>query len=98
MDNDNRIELTVEYEKLLVEAQEKHKAYKREADSYKCYFDADSLNVPADIKKKLEAAEGAWYSWLKENVTDKGFYLNFDFLGRPVGLLKVLAVRHADYI
>ena len=28
-----RIEFTNEYEKLLVEAQEKHKAYKREADS-----------------------------------------------------------------
>lgn len=98
MDNDNGIELTIEYEKLLIEAQEKHKAYKREADSYKYCFDTDSLNVPNDIKKKLNAAEDAWISWLKENITDKGFQLEFDLLGRPTGLLKVLAKRYADYV
>jgi hypothetical protein len=98
MDNDNGIEFTVEYEKLLVEAQEKHKAYKREADSYKYCFDKDSLKVPDDVRKKLDAAEDAWYSWLKENITDKGFKLEFDLFGRPIGLLKVLVTRYADYI
>jgi hypothetical protein len=98
MDNDNGIEFTVEYEKLLAEAQEKHKAFKHEADSYKYCFDKDSLNVPEHVRKKLDAAEGAWYSWLKENVTDKGFRLEFDLFGRPIGLLKVLAKRYANYV
>ena len=98
MDNDNGIEFTVEYEKLLAEAQEKHKAFKREVDNYGCYFEADSLNVPNDIRRILDAATEAWYSWLKENITDKGFRLDFDLLGRPIGLLKVLAVQYADYV
>ena len=98
MDNDNGIDFTFLFERLLVEAQEKHKAYKREVDSYKCYFDTDSLNFPDDIKKKLNAAEDAWISWHKENITDNGFRLDFDLLGRPIGLLKVLAEQHADYI
>lgn len=98
MDNDNGIDFTFLFERLLVEAQEKHKAYKREADSYKYCFDTGSLNVPNDIKKKLNAAEDAWISWLKENITDNGFQLEFDLLGRPVGLLKILAKRHADYV
>jgi hypothetical protein len=98
MDNDNEIEFTNEYEKLLVEAQEKHKAFKHEADSYKHYFDKDSSKVPEHVRKKLDAAEGAWYSWLKENVTNKGFRLEFDLFGRPIYLLKVLAVRYANYV
>lgn len=98
MDNDNGIDFTFLFERLLIEAQEKHKAYKREADSYKHYFNVDKLKIPDDIQKKLKTAEGAWYSWIKENITDNGFRLDFDLLGRPIGLLKVLAERHADYI
>ena len=86
------------YLELLVEAQDKHKAYKREADSYACYFEPDPLKVPDDIQKKLEAAEGVWFSWLKENITDKGFRLDFDLFGRPIGLLKIVAARHANYV
>jgi hypothetical protein len=86
------------YTELLVEAQEKHKAYKREADSYKYCFDKNSLKVPDDVRKKLEAAEGAWYSWLKKNITDKGFCLDFDTLGRPTGLLKIVALQPAYYV
>ena len=87
-----------EYEQLLVEAQEKHKAFKHEVDSYKYCFDKGSSKVPDDVRKKLNAAEDAWYSWLKENVTDKGFQLEFDLFGRPIGLLKVLAKRYANYV
>lgn len=99
MDNNNGIEFTVDYEKLLVEAQEKHKAYKQEVDSYKRYwFNINSSNVPEDILQKYTAAEDAWYLWLKENITNKGFRLDFDLSGRPIGLLKVLAILHADYV
>lgn len=88
----------IEAEKLLVEAQEKHKAFKHEVDSYKYCFDSDLLKVPDDIQKKLDAAEEAWLSWLKENITDKGLQLDFDMFGRPIGLLKVLATLHTDYV
>ena len=99
MDNDNGIDFTVYYEKLLAEAQEKHKAYKQEVDSYNRYwFNINSSNVPDDIEKKLNDAEDAWCLWLKENITNNGFRLDFDLLGRPIGLLKVLAVRRADYV
>ena len=99
MDNDNGIKSIVDYEKLLAEAQEKHKEYKQEVDRYNHYwFNINASNIPEDILKKYTAAEDAWYLWLKENITNKGFRLDFDLSGRPIGLLKVLAVRRADYV
>lgn len=86
----------IEYEKLLTEAQEKHKAFKHEVDSY-IYDVTDPLNV-LDIIQKKHDAEEAWYSWLKRNITDKGFHLEFDVVGRPYRLLKVLAIQYASYV
>lgn len=90
-----KIDMTIDFDKLLQEAQLKREEYEKIVDSVRPSYICDPavMDYPPAEKNILNAARKAWLAWLKANITDRGLDLYEDMLGRPVAITAVLAGR-----
>ena len=91
-----KIDLTIDFEALLLAAKAKHRQYVDKIDEYRPLYRIDVKNgkllgYPPDIQAKINEAREQWEQWVKENIHDRGLDLWNDMLGVPCAITAVLA-------
>ena len=94
------IDMTSDFDALLLAAKAKHRQYVDKIDEYRPLYKIDVengmlLGYPPDIQAKINEAREQWEQWLKENITDSGLELCYDMLSSPVAIIAVLAGKKA---
>jgi hypothetical protein len=87
------IDFTIDFDKLLQEAQLKREEYEKTVDSVRPSYICDPavMDYPPAEKNVLKAARKAWLAWVDANITSRGLDLHEDMLGRPIAITAVLA-------
>ncbi len=92
------LNLTLDFEALLKEAQKRHKAYTDDVDQYRHFYivdpnDPSRMGFPKDIKEKITAAYEKWTDWCEENIISNGLTLHTNIMGSPIGISALLVGR-----
>lgn len=89
------IDLTLDFDALLLAAKAKHQQYADKIDEcrphYKIGDGMMTLGYPPDIQAKINEAREQWEQWVKVNIHDRGLDLWNDMLGVPCAITAVLA-------
>ena len=91
-----KIDLTIDFEALLLAAKAKHRQYVDKIDEYRPLYKIDVENgmligYPPDVQAKINEAREQWDQWVKKNIHDRGLDLWNDMLGVLCAITAVLA-------
>ena len=86
------IDMTVDYDKLLVQAQDEYAKVLASGDALLMAY---AIHRPDENDKaeKFKQAVASWRAWCRENVEKRGVHLAFDFSNRdiPVGIVATIS-------
>lgn len=89
------IDLTIDFDALLLAAKAKHEEYEKVIDEcrplYKIGDGKMTLGYSPDVQAKINEAREQWEQWVKVNIHDRGLDLWNDMLGIPCAITVVLA-------
>lgn len=90
------IDLTIDFEALLLAAKAQHRMYVDKIDECRPFYRIDTKNgkllgYPPDVQAKINEAREQWEQWLKVNIHGRGLDLVNDMLGTPCAITAVLA-------
>lgn len=91
-----KIDLTLDFDALLLAAKTKHEEYEKVIDECRPLYKIDVENgeligYPPDVQAKINEAREQWDQWVKTNIHDRGLDLWNDMLGVPCAITAVLA-------